>query len=147
MTLLTMALEALVLLLCLALVVVLGFVVRRRMLQRGAATFDCSLRETLATHGRGWTLGLARYGDDRIEWFRVFSWSPRPKRTFWRAQLQVRGRRRPTAAEAFAVAPNAVVVQCAFAGRMLEFAMDEAALTGLLAWLEASPPGRHVRIA
>jgi hypothetical protein len=30
---------------------------------------------------------------------------------------------------------------------MVELALGEAALTGLLAWLEAAPPGSHLGVA
>lgn len=140
---LLVTLETLLGVILLLLLVIVGFIVRRRTLQRAGATFDCSLRETLASHGRGWTLGLARYGEDSIEWFRVFSWSPRPRRTYARNELAVRSRRRPTGPEALAVTPGAIVVQCtASGGRVLELAMAEDSLTGFLAWLEAAPPGR-----
>ena len=29
--------------------------------------------------GRGWLLGLGRYSGDALEWFRIFSLSPRPR--------------------------------------------------------------------
>jgi hypothetical protein len=122
-------------------ILVAGFALRRQTLQRTGATFDCSLRETLATHGRGWTLGVARYGDDSIEWFRAFSWSPRPKRRFDRFELRVRTRRKPTGPEALALTPGAIVVQCAYGSKVIELAMADDALTGLLAWIEASPAG------
>lgn len=136
--------EAVLAVVALLLLVVAGFGVRRRALQRGGGTFDCSLRETLASHGRGWTLGIARYGEDNIQWFRAFSWSWRPNRTWERAELAVRLRRRPTGTEALSVTPGAVIVQCVLGSRVLELAMGEDQLTGLLAWLEAGPPGRDV---
>ena len=33
---------------------------------------------TLDRMGKGWRLGVARYEADRIDWYRVFSLSPRP---------------------------------------------------------------------
>jgi hypothetical protein len=128
-------------------VLVAGFALRRRALQRRGATFDCSFRDTLAAHGRGWTLGVARYSDDSIEWFRVFSWSPRPRRRFARDELHVRTRRKPSGPEALSLTPGAVIVQCALETRTIELGMPEDALTGFLAWLEASPPGRGMTIA
>lgn len=65
-----------------ALVVVGLFVfgLRRRLIQRSGGTFDCSLRwdvpEKSDTSGKGWGYGVARYNGDRIEWYRVFSYSP-----------------------------------------------------------------------
>lgn len=65
-----------------ALVVVGLFVfgLRRRLIQRSGGTFDCSLRwdvpEKSDPNGKGWGYGVARYNGDRIEWYRVFSYSP-----------------------------------------------------------------------
>lgn len=56
------------------------FALRRRLIQRSGGTFDCSLRwgvaEELDISGKGWVYGVARYSGDRIDWFRVFSYSP-----------------------------------------------------------------------
>ncbi len=132
-------------------VVALAFVslfVRRRLLSRSGATFECSLRTTTPTKGtpaatsRGWTLGLGRYNDDAFEWFRVFSFSPRPKHVFDRS-MSVLGRRTPHGAEAFSLYAGHVVVDVQMgSGGRLELAMSEGALTGFLAWLEAAPPGQ-----
>ncbi len=138
---------AVLVLVAVAFLLIGGLSVRRRALQRRGATFDCSLRETLASHGRGWTLGVARYGADSIEWFRVFSWSPRPKRRFARRELRVQARRRPGGPEALALTPGAVVVQCLLGDDMIELAMGDDALTAFLAWTEASPPGRGRTLA
>lgn len=65
-----------------ALVVIGLFVfgLRRELIQRSGGTFDCSLRwgvtEEPDISGKGWVYGVARYSGDRIEWFRVFSYSP-----------------------------------------------------------------------
>ena len=70
----------------LAAVVVLGLLalallaLRRRLLTRRGGTFDCSLRLREAPHGKGWVLGVGRYNGDDLEWYRVFSYSPRPRR-------------------------------------------------------------------
>ena len=125
----------------------LGTALRRRALQRGGGTFDCSLRNRPGPHGKGWTLGLARYATDTVEWYRVFSWSPRPRLVLSRPGLAVRSRRGPAGPEAFALLAGAVVVECSVDGRVVELAMTEGALTGLLSWLEAAPPGQGVNVA
>src|SRR5688572_5927121 len=85
-----------------ALVVVGLFVfgLRRRLIQRSGGTFDCSLRwnapqkpEKGEENGKGWCYGIARYSGDRVEWFRVFSYSPRPRRALERSAIEVAGRR------------------------------------------------------
>ena len=124
------------------LMVALAF--RRFVLRRRSGTFDCSLRLRTKRHGQGWVYGIARYAGDGLEWYRVFSLSPLPKRIVARRDLVVRSRRRPRGAEALAVLAGAIVVECGVADRTLELAMSPEALTGFLSWLEAAPPGHHL---
>jgi hypothetical protein len=119
---------------------------RRRLLCRSSGTFECSVRmqrprqSNAAAAARGWTLGLARYRDTTIEWFRIFSFSPHPKYVFDRS-LTVVARRRPAGPEAFTLFGGHIVVALQLqSGRPVEFAMSESALTGFLAWVEAAPP-------
>lgn len=121
--------------------------VRRRLLQRGGATFDCSLREGGQPDGRGWTPGVARYAGDVVEWYRVFSYSPRPRRRVARHELHIVDRRPAQGGEADLLLSGAVVLHCRWAGRPLDLGMTEPALTGFLAWLEAAPPGRGLDVA
>jgi hypothetical protein len=125
--------------------------VRRRLLGRSGGTFECSVRmkppskQTAAASARGWTLGLGRYSGDSLEWFRVFSFSPRPKHVFDRSMTVLR-RRTPQGAEAFSLYSGHRVIEIRLAsGKQVELAMSEAALTGFLAWTEAAPPG-HDRL-
>ncbi|MFF2652844.1 DUF2550 domain-containing protein [Streptomyces sp. NPDC058045] len=137
--------------------VVLGlfaFGLRRRLVQRSGGTFDCSLRWDAPgadgaedTSGKGWGYGIARYNGDRIEWFRVFSYAPRPRRTLERNAIEVSGRRAPQGEEELALLSDAIVLSCVHRGARLELAMSEDALTGFLAWLEAAPPGQRVNVA
>jgi len=137
----------------LALVVVGLFVfgLRRRLIQRSGGTFDCSLRwdvtEESDTSGKGWSYGVARYNGDRVEWFRVFSYAPRPRRVLERSAIEVAGRRDPEGEEELALLSDAVILACQHRGTRLELAMSEDALTGFLAWLEAAPPGQRVNVA
>ena len=125
--------------------VALGLLVlRRRFISRRGGTFDCSLRLRPAANprtGQGWTLGIARYSGDTLEWYRVFSYALRPKRVLGRRELQVVDRRDPQGAEVFSLLSGAVVVRCVGAGGPVEFAMNEDTLTGFLSWVESSPPG------
>ena len=139
--------------------------VRRRIIQRSGGTFDCSLRWSAPTHrpqggagppsnaegrprdGKGWAYGIARYSGDSVEWFRVFSYAPRPRRTLERDAIVVTGRRTPEGEEELALLSEAVVLGCDHRGTRLELAMSEDALTGFLAWLEAAPPGQRVNVA
>lgn len=129
---------------------------RRRLIQRSGGTFDCSLRWKApgptegapgASAGKGWVYGVSRYNGDRIEWFRVFSYAPRPRRLLEREAIEVLERRSPQGEEELALLSGAVVLACSHQGTRVELAMSEDALTGFLAWLEAAPPGRRVNVA
>nr|WP_196790863.1 DUF2550 domain-containing protein [Motilibacter aurantiacus] len=121
--------------------------VRRRVIQRRGGTFDCSLRNRSRSAPKGWMLGVGRYATDTVEWYRVFSYSPRPRQVVQRRDLVVLSRRAPDAAEALALLPGAVIVECSSGGEVLELGMSPDALTGFLAWLEAAPPGQHPVVA
>ncbi|MFJ4923423.1 DUF2550 domain-containing protein [Streptomyces sp. NPDC088725] len=127
------------------------FGLRRRLIQRSGGTFDASLRWDLPEErdlsGKGWVYGVARYNGDRLNWFRVFSYAPRPRRTLERSAIEVVTRRAPEGEEEMALLSDAVVLMCVHRGVRLEFAMTDDALTGFLAWLEAAPPGQRVNVA
>ncbi|MGW1022820.1 DUF2550 domain-containing protein [Streptomyces sp. NPDC002577] len=144
----------------LVLVGLFAFGLRRRLIQRSGGTFDCSLRwHARDTHGgpdavpggtpsgKGWGYGIARYSGDRVEWFRIFSYAPRPRRVLERSAIEVVGRRAPEGEEELALLSDAIVLACTHRGERLELAMSEDALTGFLAWLEAAPPGQRVNVA
>jgi hypothetical protein len=120
---------------------------RRRWLSRSGGTFECSVRVNVpqkaksVSVARGWILGLGRYSEDRLEWFRIFSFWPRPRQVFTRS-MTVLGRRTPHGAEAFSLYAGHHVIEIRLdSGRRVEIAMSESALTGFLAWSEAAPPG------
>ena len=115
--------------------------VRRRILQRRCGTIELSLRLRTLREGRGWVLGVGRFAGDDLQWYRLFSLAPRPRRTLSRCDLKVTGRRQPVGGETLAVLSGAVVMECVAAGQPVQIALDAAAVTGFLAWLEARPPG------
>ncbi|PWN04102.1 DUF2550 domain-containing protein [Nocardioides silvaticus] len=119
----------------------IGLVVRRRVLARHGGTFELSHRLTADEGGRGWVLGMGRYSGEKLEWFRIFTLSPRPKRVWERDQLSYDGRREPIGAEQASLYPDHVVIRCASRAGDVELAMSPASLTGFQAWLEAKPPG------
>jgi hypothetical protein len=139
--------------LLLALAGLFAFGVRRRLIQRPGGTFDCNLRwdapedASAEPRGKGWTYGIARYNGDAIEWFRVFSYAPRPRRGLERSGIEVLTRRHPEGEEELALLSDALILACSVNGTRVELAMSEDALTGFLAWLEAAPPGQRVNVA
>ena len=148
-----------------------GIAARRFLLERGGGTVECGLRSPNGS----WRLGVASYQREELCWFGALGMSMRPDVVFPRRDLIVVSRRLPTDAEAASLGPGMIVVECrlgedsespgpalgpapgpAVAGpgagppgqsRTVELAMGDAALTGLLAWLEAAPPGSHLGVA
>ena len=118
-----------------------AIVVRRRLLSRDGGAIELSLRLKTRSQGRGWVLGVGRFVGDDLQWFRVFSLALRPRRTLSRRDLEVRSRRVPKGAESLSLLKGAEVVELRSAAGLVEVALDRAALTGFLAWLEARPPG------
>lgn len=121
-----------------------GIAVRRFLLERGGATVECGLRSRCGS----WRLGVASYQLDELCWYGVFRVSMRPEQTFPRRDLTVMSRRLPTEEETSVLGPDRIVVECRLGhGGTVELALGEAAVTGLLAWLEAAPPGSHLDVA
>jgi hypothetical protein len=119
----------------------LAFSLRRRWLVHDGGAVEMSLRLKTRSQGRGWVLGMGRFDGDELQWFRVFSLSPRPRRTLDRRQLLVTSRRAPKGPESLSLMKGMDVVVLQAGGHEVEIALDRSALTGFLAWLEARPPG------
>lgn len=136
------ALGALIVAVALALVLL---AVRRRYLARQGATFECSLRLYTTTPGSGWVLGVGRYNGSALEWFRFFSYSWRPRKSFPRCEVRVLETRDPDPVEAVSLYADQRIVRFEMAGegepREWSLALSPDSLTGLLSWLEAAPPG------
>lgn len=118
-----------------------GLIVRRRLLSRHGGTFELSHRYRTDEPDRGWMLGLGRYSGERLEWFRVFTLSWRPKRSWCRDELEYDGRREPVGTEQASLYPDHLVIRCQSSRGPVELAMSVSSLTGFQAWLEAMPPG------
>lgn len=118
----------------------MGIAFRRILLGRGGGTVECGLRRG---QDQGWRLGLAAYRPDELLWYRALGVRLRPDEVFDRHVLTVVSRRWAGPAESVSLGPGTVVVEC-YAGQGppdIELAMSSDAVTGLLAWLEATPPG------
>jgi hypothetical protein len=130
------------------LVALLGVVfvtVRRRTLARSGA-FECALRTRHAGDraSHGWSLGMARYSGDELEWYRVFAPGWRPARRVSRRGYHPVGLRTTGGTEVSALPHDAVVLEGEADDRPLDLAMSEQAITGFLAWVEAVPPGAYL---
>ena len=116
-------------------------VARRRALQWGGGTVEVSLRLKPAEPGAGWVLGVGRFAGDELQWFRVFSLAPWPRRTLSRRDLSICLQRPPSGPEVHALLDGSVVMECRSGDHPVALAMDRSAVTGFLAWLESRPPG------
>ena len=121
---------------------------RRRWLSGRGGVFDCALR----VHRRRihWNLGMARYDGEQLHWYRIFSLDIRPYLVLHRKQTSWVSQRGPTAEESMVLFSDHQVVALASvdkAGRPREYelAMTPSSVTGLMSWLEASPPGVGMR--
>ena len=134
-------LELLGLLLVLAVLLLAPLAARRRWLSRSGGTFECSLRLRTAVPGAGWVLGVGRYNGGRLEWFRFFSFSVRPRQTFPRGRVRVVDTREPDPVEAVSLTAESRILALEVGPQTRELAMSQDSVVGLLAWLEAAPPG------
>lgn len=116
---------------------VVWLIVRRRWLAGRGRVFECSLRRP----DSGWTLGVARFRDEHVEWYRVFSLSLRPRVTFHRGDTKVARVRAPEPREAPELYDGHVVTELGgrHAGTLL--AMSRPDLNAFSSWTESGPPG------
>lgn len=126
--------------LLLAALVVVGLgALRLRALSHRVGSFECGARPA-GVESASWTLGIAHYGVGRIDWWRSWSLSWRPARTWARHDLTIVGREPFTGADA---RPDSYLVRCRYRGQEFQLTMARAAYEGLASWLEAAPPGRR----
>lgn len=130
------AIGALVFVLALALLFL-----RRRLLARQGSTIELYLRLSTLVIGRGWAPGFGKLVGEQLRWYRMFSFSVRPRRVLTRRALSVESRRVPVGAERLSVPADWVILRCTSHHAPVELAMARSTLTGFLSWLEASPPG------
>ena len=140
---------------------------RRFLLERSGGTVECALRRLdadgepdhvgLPWHGLGhggWRLGVLSYQRDELYWYGALGVLLRPEQVFQRRALAVVSRRPADEPEVAALGVGRIVVEVAAKpaadasgspdGGRWQLAMSDAALTGFLSWLEASPPGSHL---
>lgn len=114
---------------------------RRALLARSGGIIRLSVRVTTILDGRGWSAGFARFADDELRWYRMFSYALRPKRVLSRHGLAVERRRLPEGQERLILPTDWVILRCTNNHAPVEIAMAGSTLTGFLSWLEAAPPG------
>jgi hypothetical protein len=132
------ALIVMVVILGIATLVLAAGASRLHTLSRRVGSFSCHARSA-ASPPAAFTLGVALYAVGRIEWYRCWSLSVRPARTWLRGRLAVTGR---TPIEQPGQ-PEQYLVTCRYDDVDFELVMSVAAYAGLASWLEAAPPGRR----
>jgi len=136
--------DSLLLIVIVLVVLLVGLLVRRRLLARPGRAFDMSVTRGTEPQAKGWMHGLAVYRDTELVWFRTFSLSWRPRYRFTRGDVQIDGRREPVGLEVHAIHAGHLIVGTENASGVRQLALSPNALTGLLSWLESSPPGQRV---
>lgn len=124
---------------------------RRYLLERSGGTVDCALRRPA---GAGpWRLGVLSYQHDSLRWYGALGVLLRPEYEFHRRALSVINRRPAEPPEPVSLGADRIIVTVSVKppdtsgsaeAESVELAMTDQALTGFLAWLEASPPGSHL---
>ena len=125
---------------------------RRYLLERSGGTVECALR--IPVGSGAWRLGVLSYQHDSLSWHGALGVLLRPEREFHRRSLSVVSRRPADPSETVTLGADRIVVEVRVkpaadepaspSGELVELAMTDQALTGFLAWLEASPPGSHL---
>ncbi|GIH11418.1 hypothetical protein Rhe02_94850 [Rhizocola hellebori] len=133
-------LETIAIALIAVLVVMIALFGRRELFTRSLGAIELYVRLYNRPGGRGWSPGFAQFRGDELRWFRIFSFSPWPRRRLSRRRLGVESRRSPTADEAQLVPAEWVVLKCRTDGAFVELAMPRHTVTGFLSWLESVTP-------
>jgi len=123
-------------------VIVLAYLVFRRVKLLRSGGVHVALRTKLDDSGKGWHLGVGRYRGDEFSWFRVLSLRAGPDRVIRRRGLEIADRRDPSGWESYNLPAGSRVLRFRGTTPELEIAMGPDALTGFLSWLESAPPGR-----
>lgn len=131
--------------------VAIGYLAFRRVrLMRGGGVDVCLRRRRAVrdvTRAAGWHFGVGRYRGDELAWYRLTSFRPGATVVIDRTALEIVDRRPPNGAETYVMPQARTVLRCRIDGEDLELGMSPGVLTGFLAWLEATPPGRSYRQA
>lgn len=114
---------------------------RRAIIARGGGTIELSVRLSTLVPGRGWAVGVGRFSGDELRWYRMFSFSIRPRRVLSRRNLVIERRRTPDEREQFVLPADWTIVRCVGQQGPVEIAMGVRTVAGFLSWVESAPPG------
>lgn len=120
-------------LLGLAVLLVLAFLLRIRLLAGAVGSFECALRPAGSARLMS---GFAAFGDDAITWHRLVSLSPWPRYRMAREVFEVNASS-PRGADG-----RVIDVSCTVGGQRIELAMLEDSHSALVSWLESAAPSQ-----
>lgn len=126
---------------------------RVHSLNRRVGSFACAVRPLVAPGPDGvrstpgpeaptWSQGVAHYGVGRLDWWRIWSLSPRPAQVWDRSDLVILARRGMEAVGR----PDLFEVRCRHRETEFELAMSRDAYAGMMSWLESAPPRSGNRV-
>ena len=129
-------------LIALIVVVVLAvglFLYRRRriLILRGA--IEMSVERGSGFRG-GWVLGVARFADEYLEWYRLTSLRAGPSLRISRRDTEISRRHEPDERDAVWMPPDSIVLHLQTSSGEQIIAVRKSAVTGLLSWWESAPP-------
>ncbi len=104
-------------------------------------SFVCGARP-VAPAGAAVVAGIAQYGAGRLDWWRAWSLSPRPARSWRRSELELISRA-PLLVQG---RPDLYLVHCRYHEVDFALTMSPEAYAGLTSWLEAAPPSTIERV-
>ncbi|WP_172120279.1 DUF2550 family protein [Actinomyces faecalis] len=116
-----------------ALVLVALILLRVRLLAGQVGSFECALRRP---GDRRWMSGVACFGDEAVEWYRLVSLSWRPKLCIPRQDMVLADARRRGAGG------RVVDVACQVGQVRYDLGMLEDSHSALVAWLESAAPAQ-----
>ncbi|WP_194291320.1 DUF2550 domain-containing protein [Cumulibacter manganitolerans] len=129
----------LIVLVALVVIAVGTFLYRRRriLILRGA--IEMSVHRGRGLRG-GWVLGVARFTDEHLEWYRLTSFRAGPSLRISRRDTEISARHEPDERDAVWMPPESVVLHLQTTSGEQIVAVRKSAVTGLLSWWESAPP-------
>lgn len=115
------------------------FLYRRRSILVLRGAIGMSVHRGRGLRG-GWALGVARYSDEHLEWFRLTSFRAGPSLRIARRDTQIAQREEPSDGDAVWMPPEAIVLHLSTPAGPQLVAVPKTALPGLLSWWESAPP-------
>lgn len=133
-------------LLLVVVVPLVALMLRRRWLTGQGGMFDCALQLFGREPGTGWSLGVARYRGEQLQWFRSFSLSMRPRVVLARGRTEYVGRRPAAGTETVVLFEHSTIltVRDTQTGKEHRLGMAVESAMALISWLESAPPGIYI---